>query len=511
MTRRINDPHALLLALMRRDFGAFLRKAFPWISGGDPMLWNWHFDAVAYQLEQVANRKCRRLLVSLPPRNGKSKAISAAWVAWMLGRNPKLNFVCVSYSNHLSGKLARLCLAIMEAPWYRELFPRTIISAKRSAACDFETTAGGGRLATSVTGTVTGRGGDIIILDDVIKPDEADSDSVREAVNEWYKKTLASRLDDKATGVIICVMQRLHQYDLAGTMIETGKFTQLTLPAIAPADEVIRLTRGRRHIRRAGDVLHPEREPRELLEEMKAEMGSRVFAAQYQQDPVPALGNILKAAWLKSYASMADVLGRGITVQSWDTANKPGIRNDWSVCVTAIVIGRYVYVIDVFRKRMAFPELKQQAIRLARLHKATVMLVEDQASGQQLIQELRSYFERGVPVPIARKHESDKVSRVEGISAMVEAGQLVLPQEMPWLAELKAELLGFPNARYDDQVDAVAQLLTWVRGREIWDNTPLCAPIIVWADDGGAIHEQGDDVFLPELGFSDANLDPWAP
>ena len=219
------------------------------------------------------------------------------------GQNPKLNFVCVSYSNELSAKLARDCLAIMQAPWYRELFPRTIISAKRSAAYDFETTAGGGRLATSVTGTITGRGGDIIVLDDVIKPDEADSDTVREAVNEWYKRTLASRLDDKASGAIICVMQRLHQYDLAGTMLETGKFRQLSLPAIAQADEVIQLTRGRSHIRRVGDVLHPQRESLEVLEEIRAEMGSRAFAAQYQQDPVPALGNILKAAWFDPTAS----------------------------------------------------------------------------------------------------------------------------------------------------------------------------------------------------------------
>jgi len=157
MHKRIDDPHALLLAYMRQDFGAFLRKAFAWVSAGEPLLWNWHFDAVACELHRVANRRCRRLLVSLPPRNGKSKAISIAWVAWMLGQNPKLNFVCVSYSNELSAKLARDCLAIMQAPWYRELFPRTIISSKRSAAYDFETTAGGGRLATSVTGTITGR------------------------------------------------------------------------------------------------------------------------------------------------------------------------------------------------------------------------------------------------------------------------------------------------------------------------------------------------------------------
>lgn len=508
MHRRIDDPHALLLAYMRQDFGAFLRKAFAWVSAGEPLLWNWHFDAIACELHRVANRRCRRLLVSLPPRNGKSKAISIAWVAWMLGQNPKLNFVCVSYSNELSAKLARDCLAIMQSPWYRELFPRTIISAKRSAAYDFETMVGGGRLATSVTGTITGRGGDIIILDDVIKPDEADSDTVREAVNEWYKRTLASRLDDKASGAIICVMQRLHQYDLAGTMLETGKFRQLSLPAIAQTDELIQLTRGRSHLRRVGDVLHPQRESLEVLEEIRAEMGSRAFAAQYQQDPVPALGNILKAAWFRSYGKLANAPGGGMVVQCWDTASKAGLQNDWSVCVTAIVVGKFVYVIDVFRKRMEFPELKAQAIRLARLYRARVLLVEDQSSGIALIHELRKYPEAGVPVPIARKTEGDKISRVEGISAMVEAGQLLLPDEAPWVAEFKSELLGFPSARFDDQTDAVAQLLHWVRSRHS-TSIGLAAPILFWTDEYGARHVIGGEAYCFGEGSYDSDFDPW--
>ena len=228
-----DDPYALLLELMRRDFAAFLRKAYPWISGGEAMLWNWHLDAIAHQLDRVRSGDNRRLLVTLPPRNGKSKTISVAWVAWMLGKEPTANFVCVSYSNELSAKLARDCLSIMQSPWYRELFPRTIISSKRSASGDFETTAGGGRLATSVTGTLTGRGGDIIILDDVIKPEEANSEATRESVNNWYQSTLASRLNDKASGAIITVMQRLHERDLAGMLIESGEWYQLSLPAIA--------------------------------------------------------------------------------------------------------------------------------------------------------------------------------------------------------------------------------------------------------------------------------------
>jgi predicted phage terminase large subunit-like protein len=457
------DPIAFLREMQRRDFPTFLERAWPHISGGELIDPNWHIDALTYQLGRVRAGKCRRLMVNLPPRNAKSKIVSIIWVAFVLGRDPTANFVCVSYSNDLSGKLARDCLSIMMSDWYRELFPGTIIT--RRAASDFETTRGGGRLATSVTGTLTGRGGDIIILDDVIKPDEANSETVRNAVNDWYRTTLSSRLNNKKTGAIICVMQRLHQYDLCGLLLEAGSWDQLSLPAIAPEDAVIPLTRGRTHIRRLGDVLHPARESRKTLEEQRAQMGSTAFAAQYQQAPVPALGNVFKAHWFKVTPPEVRLEDGGEIIQSWDTAIKTADGNSFSVCVTAVVRGRQVYVIDVWRGRLEFPDLRRKAIELARLHAARTLLIEDRASGQQLIQTLRSEEPHGVPLPIARSPVTDKLSRAEGVSSIVEAGQLFLPDEAHWLGEFKSELLAFPSGRYVDQVDALTQLLEWVRDR----------------------------------------------
>lgn len=402
------DPQAIFNELCRNDFSAFLRKAWPWISGGETLLWNWHLDAIVHELDQVANGNNRRLLINLPPRNAKSKTTSVLWVAWALGRDPTLNFVCVSYSNELSGKLARDCLSVMQSPWYRALFPKTIISSRRSAAYDFETSAGGGRLATSVTGTLTGRGGDIIILDDVIKPEEANSDTARDAVNGWFKSTLSSRLNDKASGAIIFVMQRLHQYDLSGMLLGNGGWRLLSLAAIATEDAVVALTRGRSHHRKEGDILHPEREPLSALEELKASMGSYAFQAQYQQNPVPADGNLIKAEWLVYWSQKPDEELYGQIVQSWDTANKAGTNNDWSVCVTSRVYRNRAYVIDVFRARLEFLELKQAVIDLARKYDAKVLLIEDQASGQQLIQTLRAESPQGVPAPIPCRPELDK-------------------------------------------------------------------------------------------------------
>lgn len=504
MARQIEDPHALLLELMRQDFAVFLRKAFAWIGGGEPIMWNWHLDAISWQLERVAAGDCRRLLVNLPPRNGKSIAISVAWIAWMLGRNPRHRFVCVSYSNDLSFKLARDCLAIMQARWYRELFSRTLIS-KRSAAYDFETTAGGGRLATSITGTLTGRGGDTIVLDDVIKPQEADSEVIRANVNAWYQSTLSSRLNDKRKGAIICVMQRLHEYDLAGLMMESGRYDVLALPAIAPTDEIIPLTRGRVHHRKLGDILHPEREPRQTLDEMRADMGSEKFSAQYLQAPVPAIGNLIKAHWFKNYDPSTVRHGGGIIVQSIDTANKANPNCAFSVVITALVRGKYVHVLDVYRGRLEFPNLRRKVISLAQEHRAETIIIEEQGSGIGLVQELKPH---GAFSVIGRKAEQDKVSRVDGISAMVEAGQLLLPPDAPWLSEFKAEVLAFPNGRFDDQVDALSQLLIWVRQRQALGVPPNAGPIMFVEDDYG-FQAFGDDAGIFSGRTYSPESDPW--
>jgi predicted phage terminase large subunit-like protein len=476
---RISDPHAFIDELLRRDFVSFLIRAFPHINGGADLVPNWHLGAIAYRLARVSNGSCRRLLVTLPPRNLKSIMISVAWVAWRLGKDPRLNFVCVSYSGELAAKHARDCRAIMQSAWYKRLFPGTVIASARSAVHDFETTAGGGRLATSITGTITGRGGDIIIIDDPIKPDEALSDTTRTAVNDWFHSTLASRLNDKKRGAIICVMQRLHQYDLAGMLIESRDWDELSLPAIASEDQDIPLTRKRQYCRKAGDVLHPAREPHEELMQIRQTVGSVIFAAQYQQQPVPTDGNMIRAEWLKGYEVSPDRFSAGDQiVQSWDTASKDGVLNDWSVCITALICCQQIFVLDVWRQKVAFPDLKKAAIQNARNHQAQVLLIEDQASGTQLIQSLRNESPFGVPAPIARKPEADKRTRLAGVSAMIEAGQLLLPAAAPWLATFKQELLAFPSARHDDQVDALSQLLTWVGRQQRIEVPTIGFPII---------------------------------
>lgn len=494
----MEDPHALLTELCRQDFTAFLRKAWPWVSGGEMLNWNWHFDAVAHKLELISLGEIRRSLINLPPRNGKSKTVSICWVAWMLGQDPTKNFVCVSYSSELANKFALDTRSIMESRWYQSLFPGTRLSKSRSAAYDFETTKGGGRLATSVGGTLTGRGGDIIILDDVIKPSDANSDTVRTAVNDWFSTTLSSRLDNKMNGSIICVMQRLHEHDLSGMLMEQGGWDQLCIPSIAFEDEDIMLARGGVYHRREGEILHPEREPLSVLDELRTAMGSYAFEAQYQQQPMPADGNLFKADWLLT-TGVDDALSesdyKGQIVQSWDTAIKTGSSNDYSVCITARIWRKEVHIIHVWRGRVEFPDLVKKAIHQAQTYGARTVLIEDKASGSQLIQTLRNNSEPRVPHPLGRNPETDKFTRAAGVSSMVEAGQLFLPQDAQWLSEFKKEILAFPNSRHDDQVDALSQLLEWARTHIPRSSGGISMPIRFWKDEYGEIRSSAEGLF----------------
>ena len=463
----LDNQGEILDALLRVYFPAFLQKAFEELNGGKRIKWNWHLDAVGHQLDRIKAGEINQLLVTLPPRNLKSITISVAWVAWMLGNDPSLKFTCLSYSSNLSLDLSRKTRKIMQSDWYRRLFPRTIIS--RSAAPDFETTRGGGRMATSISGSVTGFGGSIIIIDDPIKADEALSDTVRATVNNWYRQTLSSRLDDKMNGAVIAVMQRLHEDDLAGTILEEGGWQHLNLPGEAEEEERIPLTRGRWHHRRVGDVLHPEREPLSVLVRLKSKLGSQAYSAQVQQRPIPAAGNMVKSVWLRRYQEVPTKAGNDRIIQAWDTATKDGIDNDYTVCLTVLERGRDVYLLDVRREKLTAPGVLRAVISQAERYRPDAILIEDAASGAVILQLLQEQLPTGIAPPIACKAIDDKKTRFGPALVAIEAGRLFLPREADWLGVFEHELLGFPNAKHDDQVDALSHLMTWLSRPRVED------------------------------------------
>ena len=318
----------VLQALLRTNFIAFVEKVFATLAPGQTFVPAWYIEALAYQLERVRRGEIRRLIINLPPRSLKSIVISVALPAFLLGLDPKRRIICVSYSADLAKKHSNDFRVIVESPWYRDAFPETRIAYKNSET-EIEFTQRGFRLATSVGGTLTGRGGDLIIVDDPLKPDDAFSDLKRSEVNHFFTNTLLSRLDDKRTGTIVVVMQRLHVDDLTGFLLSSSdEWEVLSLPAIAEIDERIRLLGGRIHLRRAGEALSSEREPLEVLNNLKRVMGGDAFSAQYQQAPVPPGGAMVKRVWIKRYTELPPASERLRILQSWDTASVGGSQND---------------------------------------------------------------------------------------------------------------------------------------------------------------------------------------
>jgi predicted phage terminase large subunit-like protein len=268
---------------------------------------------------------------------------------------------------------------------------------------------------------------------------------------------LLSRLDDKRTGAIVVVMQRVHIDDLTGFLLgQSDEWEVLSLPAIADTDADIPLSASRFHHRKADEVLCPEREPLDVLDSMKLQIGSDAFSAQYQQMPAPPGGAMVKRHWVKRYSELPPASERLFTMQSWDTASKGGPDNDWSVCTTWVVARKkQLYLIDVWRQRVDYPALKAKVLELAKRFGARRVLVEDTGAGTSLVQELRGRVS-GI---IAVKPEGDKASRMAVASAKFEAGQVLLPERATWLPDLEAEIFVFPGSRHDDQCDSISQAL----------------------------------------------------
>jgi predicted phage terminase large subunit-like protein len=443
------------------DFYAFIERCFYQLNPQTDFLRNWHIELIAAKLDECRRKERQRLIINLPPRNLKSLCTSVALPAWILGHNPATSIICVSYAQDLADKLARDCRSIMTSPWYQRLFA-TRLSTQKQSVQEFVTTAQGFRLATSVGGVLTGRGADLIIIDDSLKPVDAFSDPLRRAANAWFDHTLFSRLNDKRTGCIIVIMQRLHEDDPVGYLMQREEWEVLSLPAIAEQDEIFSVDTiyGRRQFTRSfGQVLHPVREPLEILSTIRATLGEYNFASQYQQSPAPLEGGLVKSAWFKTYSDDDRPEQFEHILQSWDTANKPSELADYSVCTTWGIKKRNLYLLDVFRKRLAYPDLKRAVVELARIHRTNLVLIEDKASGTQLIQEL---VKEGLRIVKAVKPEGDKIMRFNAQTATIENGFVFLPQQASWLAEYIHEIITFPSAKHDDQADSTSQALGWI-------------------------------------------------
>ena len=480
----------ILLSLLRTDFKSFCIKVFNTISSADTYMDNWHVDVICNEIEQMIDGKNNRLIINIPPRNMKSIICSVALPAFLLGLDPSTRIICVSYSDELVKKLSNDCKMVMTSSWYKELFPRTVIDSKHCSATNFGTTRSGGRFATSVGGPLTGIGGDWIIIDDPLKASDACSDTVRGKVNNWYTNTLYSRLNNKNTGRILVIMQRLHLMDFTGFLMElnTG-YKLIRMPLIAEEDEdwsfPNKYTGEMRVIKRKKDeLLHPDREGPETVEELRNAMGPYSFAGQYQQTPIPIEGGLVKSDWIHYYQELpAQIIHIYI---SWDTASNLGDNCAYSACcVFGVEYYRAecrVYLMEVFRDRLEYPDLHDKILEfhkkyedVARTHFRCCnvkTLIEDASSGTQLVQQVGRDYKTthifGSPPFVGIKAERDKVSRLEATTSLIANGTIVFPNNAgPWWPDFKKELLTFPGSVFKDQCDAFSQGLIYIDNEHI--------------------------------------------
>jgi predicted phage terminase large subunit-like protein len=457
---------AELHAVLRTDFYTFAQRAFREVAAGETFTPNWHIEAMCHVLGEIGLKRRRRQIIEVPPRSLKSVCSSVALVAWLLGHDPTRKIICISYSQDLASQFSAMTRQIMKSSWYAELFPGTVISPGKDTERFFRTTAGGYRDSTSVGGTLTGKGADFIIIDDPAKPDEMMSEALRTSVNDWYDRTLTTRLNNKRTDGILLVMQRLHPDDLSGHVKQRGGWEVLTLPAIAMADETIPLSATRSHQRASGDVLDEHREGKADLEERKLELGARAFQAQYQQDPLAADGAIIEWAKFKSFG-VVPKLSSGKIVQSWDCASKSGEFNDFSVCTTWLIMNDSYFLLDIFREKLQFPDLIRATCKLAEAWRPDDVLIEDAAAGTQLIQQLTFDRPIAMPRPVKITPMRDKITRLHTVSNVVEQGRVLLPLNATWLDDFKIELIQFPYGKFNDQIDSLSQFLTYAEAKRM--------------------------------------------
>ena len=446
-------------AITRLDFWVFVQRVSAELFGV-PLEDNWHIQVLCAEVDRIRTEPNTKLGIALPPRSLKSIIVSVALPAWLLGHDPTKEIICASYGQELADQLSSDCRRVMLAPWYRRLFPATRLD--KQAVSHLVTTAGGKRYATSVGGTLTGMGADVIIVDDPMKPEEALSDAERGKANAWARHTLFSRLNRKSDARIILVQQRLHEDDMIGHVGEIAGFRLLSFAAIAQDDEehAVRTPFGTlSHSRGAGEALHPEREPLDVLEKQRVLLGTEFFAAQYLQSPTPPGGGLIKIAWFPGY-DLAKPPAFTRIVQSWDCAAKTNQLNDYSVCTTwGVTYKKDVYLLHVLRTRLEYPELKRKVREMAEQFRAGVVLIEDSSAGIQLNQELRREgFARIMPI----KPKGEKAMRMVAQTPAIEAGRVYLPYDAPWLNDYLHELAMFPKGKTDDQVDSTAQALAQI-------------------------------------------------
>lgn len=465
-TRRIGvpTPDAIEREFEKRRLEKDLLEFLIWIFEvikKDEFLENWHHREIADTLMKVYRGELTHVIINLPPRYTKTELVIKAFVAWCLAKNPKCKFIHLSYSDDLALDNSSSIKETVLSDEFQRLWPTELKQDSKSKK-KWYTREGGGVYATSTGGQITGFGAGgmgedfegAILIDDPLKPDDARSDTIRTRINERFNNTIKSRTNSRKTPIII-IMQRLHEDDFSGFLLNGGsefEWYHLNLPAINEDGP------GPQDPRQVGDALWEQKHTVEDLKAME-KTSAMTYAGQYQQRPAPAEGNIIKQAWFKFYYELPQSLY--YKIHSWDMAFKKTNQSDYVVGQVWGKDGNDFYLVDLLRERMSFGESLKAVKHLVKRHPDyKACLIEDKANGPAIVSSIRDEISR----VIAINPEDSKEARFEAVAPIVEAGQVYLPHPSiaPWVRNFIQELITFPNAANDDQCDSFSQALNWL-------------------------------------------------
>jgi predicted phage terminase large subunit-like protein len=463
-----------VLKLSLKDF---VKRAWGILEPVSTLVWSWHLDLICEYLTLVRDEKFKKvcgldlegIIFNVPPRTMKSLLITVFFPIWVWTTRPSRRFMFVSYSEKLSTQHSIFRRSIIESEWYQKEWGSIFtLSRDQNVKGHYGNSARGTMFSTGMQATATGMGGDVLIFDDPLNPEQAISQVEREAVNLRFDTTFRSRINDPATGVKIIIMQRLHELDLTGHVLarESSRWKHVSLPAIAPKDENWEFPRSKKiENQKSGALLWPERLPQSFLSSQRVGMGSWAFNGQYQQTPAPLDGGIIKRQWVRFYRQLPEKFE--FMVQSWDCTFSGGSDNDF---VAGQVWGRSggKYFMLPYRTydRLDFgPTMAAIKACHAKFPQANAVLIEDKANGPAIISELQKEIPGVVPV----NPEGGKLARAQATAPLWESGSIELPDPQlfgcAWVEDYLHNICTFPKAAHDDDVDATSQALIYMRNR----------------------------------------------
>jgi predicted phage terminase large subunit-like protein len=460
-----------LKSMVRTDFLSFARKAILELDGtklGDDR----YLEYLATELMEFVDGKTRRLLINLPPRHLKTLLSAVCLSAWKFAHEPSTKIMIVTYSEQLAESIARGIRGILLSDWCKEVFP-TRVAKDHSAVMDFATTAGGALYAVSFGGGITGRGADLIIVDDPHDIKDAGNPLLLERTIVLFETVVLSRLNNRKTGKVIVIAHRVHEDDLSGRLLRHGKWNHVVLPMVATTDAAYSTECGCWR-RQKDELLRPDAFDPADLEDIKINTHNPDFEMLYQQD---ADGRALPPITEDCFPTFAMPPSRDLAcLMSVDTGMTRGRRNSFSAIQIWYPVGSDHYLVDQWREQCDFDELRHQFLRYFRRHRPSAILVEKAANGHALISVMPKHRKRIHEIT----PKGSKTARLRLHIDTILGRRILLPENASWRAEFIAEFVEFPHGDFTDQVDATTQFLDWIPTHSSPERSPqpgLCVGV----------------------------------